>query len=363
LKYRRVKQDKFLNIITMKNAKLITKLAAIVMVALLFVRCSEDTPAPVVNYTITGNVTYPGFDGAAAAADGAIVYISADGSANPTATTVASASGNYVFAELPNGTYTVWANYDSQNTNNMDGRMMNVMFFGEGAAVTVENANATQAIALTSTGQAEAVTVNTNEGGDWSQDWNHSVVGFEFPYDEENAPYSGQFMTKEIFVNFNPSDLGSSVISAKIDLLTVYTASPGGRDPLWATNDTGYANELWTDVDGAYKLGCISGTFGVTTPDDTDRTATFTSTTIEAYGDGYLATGPMVFNGVTSDVDVFFQYIPGFDGTNRGGDPTRFSSFQASFEFAALDVFNIESSHVGGNNVTVNASFQISKAL
>ena len=162
-----------------------------------------------------------------------------------------------------------------------------------------------------------------------------------------------------MYANFNPSDLGSSVISAKIDLLTIYTDSHGGRDPLYNSDGS-----FWQDpADDSYKLGCISGTFGVTAIDDADRYSTFTSTTITAYGDGYLATGPMVFNGVTSDVDVFFQYIPGFDGTNRSGDPVRFSSFQASFEFAALDVYGIESGHVGGNDVTVNASFQITKAL
>ena len=342
----------------MKNANLITKLAAVIMVAILFVRCSEDTPAPV-NYTISGNVTYPDFNGTATAADGAVVYVSIDGSANPTATTVANTSGDYVFAELPNGTYTVWANFDNQNTNNAGGRMMNVMFMGEGVEVVLADANATQNIALASAGQQEAVSVNTNEGGDWNQDWNHSVVRFEFPYDQENAPYSGQFKTKEIYVNFNPSDLANSTISAEIDLLTIYTDSPGGRDPLYNSDGTFYQDP----ADDSYKLGCISGTFGVSSPDDTDRYATFESTSIEAYGDGYLATGPMVFNGVTSDVHVFFQYIPGFDGTNRGGDPTRFSSFQASFDFAAKAVYGIESGHVLDADVTVHASFQITKAL
>ena len=347
----------------MKNARFMTGLLSLLLLSGLFISCNEETtPEPITLYKISGNVTYPNFSGTATPADGAVVYLSLDGTSTPVASTVANAAGDYVFTSLENGTYTVWANYDTENTNNPGGRMMGVIFMGEGADVTIADADAAQNIALTSAGQAEAVSVNTYEGGDYNQDLNHSIVRFEFPYDEENAPYNGQFRSRDIKVDFNPSDLAGSRIEASIDLLTVNTDSPGGRDPQWTRDEQG-AQVLWTDATGAYKLGCISGTFGIPNPEDANRYATFTSTSIEEYGNGYLATGDMTFNGVTSDVYVFFQFMPGFDGTDRSGNPVRYSSFQASFDFAAKAVYGIESGHVGDADVTVHASFQVTKPL
>jgi polyisoprenoid-binding protein YceI len=343
----------------MKTMKFIASLAAVVLVAVLFVRCTEDAATPITNYSITGTVTYPSFNGTSTPAAGAVVYLVKDATeptANYDVATITDGTGAYSFTELPSGAYFVFANYDTENTNNVGGRMVGIYFTGEGANVDIAGANATQNIALTSAGQANALSVNTYEGGSWLQDWNHSVVGFEFPYDEQNAPYTGRFKSKEIYVDFNPADLGNSKIEATIDLLTINTDSPGGRDPKYNADNT-----LWQDPDTqAYKLGCIAGSFGIPDPDASTRNATFTSSTIEAYGNGYLATGPMVFNGVTSDVQMFFQFIPGFDNADKG---FRYSSFQGTFEFAALDVFGIESGHVGGAMVTVTSSFQVKKAL
>jgi polyisoprenoid-binding protein YceI len=343
----------------MKTMKFIASLAAVVMVAVLFVRCTEDAATPIVNYSITGTITYPNFSGSSTPAAGAVVYLVKDATeptANYDVATITDGTGTYSFKELPSGTYFVFANYDTENTNNVGGRMVGIYFTGEGATVELADANATQDIALTSIGQADALSVNTYEGGSWLQDWNHSVVGFEFPYDEQNAPYTGRFKSKEIYVDFNPADLGNSKIEATIDLLTINTDSPGGRDPKYNADGT-----LWQDPDTqAYKLGCIAGSFGVPDPEADTRLATFTSTSIVAYGNGYLATGPMVFNGVSSDVQMFFQFIPGFDNADKG---FRYSSFQGTFEFAALDVFGIESGHVGDAMVTVTSSFQVKKAL
>ena len=54
----------------MKTIKFIASLVAIVMVTVLFVRCTEDAATPIVNYSITGTVTYPDFNGSSAPAAG-----------------------------------------------------------------------------------------------------------------------------------------------------------------------------------------------------------------------------------------------------------------------------------------------------
>ena len=346
----------------MKTIKISARIAAILMVAVLFVRCSEDAATvepPELKFSISGTVTYPAYNGSSTTADGAVVYLkynATEATATYDAVTIADVTGKYTFTELSNGSYFLFSNYDTDNTNNPGGRMAGAIFGGEGGVIAVDGVNSTADIALVSVGQADAISVNTYDGGSWLQDWNHSVVGFEFPYDEQNAPYTGRFKSKEMYVDFNPADLGNSKIEATIDLLTVNTDSPGGRDPKYNADNT-----LWQDPDTqAYKLGCIAGSFGIPDPEASTRNATFTSSTIEAYGNGYLATGPMVFNGVTSDVQMFFQFIPGFDNADKG---FRYSSFQGTFEFAALDVFGIESGHVGGAMVTVTSSFQVKKAL
>ena len=343
----------------MKTIRISASFAAIIMVAVLFVRCTDDSATPIVNYSISGTITYPDFSGASTPAAGAVVYLVKDATeatANYDIATIADGTGKYSFDELPTGTYFVFANYDTENTNNVGGRMVGIYFTGEGAMVEHADANSLQDIALTSVGQADALSVNTYDGGTWLQDWNHSYVGFSFPYDEQNAPYTGRFRTKEIYVDFNPTDLSNSKIEASIDLLTVNTDSPGGRDPKYNAD-----NSFWQDpVTNAYKLGCIAGSFSIPDPGAATRYSTFTSTSIIAYGNGYLATGAMTFNNVTADVQMFFQFIPGFDNADKG---FRYSSFQGTFEFAALDVYGVSSGHVGSAMVTVDASFQVKKAL
>ena len=355
----------------MRTIKFLSTLAAITFVAVFFVRCSEDEPAaPVVNYGISGTVTYPDFNGTASPAGGAVVYLKVGDASGVSFdfSTIADASGNYTFAELVDGSYFVFANYDTQNTNNPGGRMAGVIFGAEGVVVAVEGAVTTQDLALVSMGQADAFAVNSFTGGDWNNDWSHSNIDFSFPYDGSNATYTGSFKLEETFVNFDPFNLGASSIEATIDVLTIHTDSPGGRDALYNSDGT-----LWQDATTmAYNLGCVHGYLGMANDDPTDanRYSTFKSTKIEAYGDGYLATGAFTVNGVTADVSMFFKFYPGFiaEVTERGtgvvlGD-RQYSSFQGSFDFAAFQVFGIESGHIGEeNDVTIDVSFQVTKNL
>jgi len=357
----------------MKKVNLFSKLATM-MLALVFITSCEkevikevetivEVEVEATTYTISGVVTYPDFGGTATNADGAVVYLKIGAASGVTydASTIADASGNYTFSGLSDGSYFVFANYDTENTNNPGGRINGIIFGGEGGVVEVAAANATANIDLVSLGQADAFAVNNFEGGDWSADWGHSNIDFSFPYDGELSTYTGSFELTETYIDFDPFDLAASKIEATIDVLTITTDSPGGRDPLYNSDGT-----LWQDVDGLYNLGCVHGYLGMENdnPESDNRYSTFKSTSIEAYGDGYLATADFTVNGVTAPVSMFFKFVPGFEGTNRSGDPTQYSSFEGSFDFAPFQVFGIASGSIGEeSDVTMDVSFQVTKAL
>jgi len=354
------------------SKKLMKLLALVCISAVIVFACTEEkivteyvdreveVIVPAETYNISGTITFPDLNGESANADGAVVYLkmnATEATADFDATAVADAEGNFIFTNLLDGSYFVFANYNTENQNNAGARMANIVFGGEGALVAIAGEDVTQNLMLVSLGQANVVAVNTYDGGNWMNDWGHSSIDFSFPYDSANADFGGQFTPANIFIEFDPADLANSKIEASIDLLTVNTHSPGGRDPKYNADNT-----LWQDaVTGEYKLGCISTYFGVS-PDklsilDDFRYATFASTTIEAYGDGYLATGKLTFNGVSEDVSMFFQYVPGFTNVSR---QRQYSSFKGTLEFAAYDVWGVTSGHLKtGATVTVEIGYQI----
>lgn len=341
----------------MKTIKTLSLFTLAIMVSIFLVKCNDDDSVTL--YDVTGKVTYPDFSGSATDAAGAIVYLgTTEGSMAYEASALADANGNYKFANLTAGDYFIWANYDTKNRNLENARVASTLFISAQNPVAVSAAS-TLNVELVSMGQEEAEAVNTYEGGDWNSDLSHSNVDFEFPYDADNATYTGRFAEFEFAANFDPANLGSSEITGTIDVLSIKTNSPGGRDALYNADGT-----FWQDPEtDEYDLGCVSGTFGVSSPEDDTRYATFTSSSIEAYGDGYLAKGNMNFNGSTSNINFFFKFIPGFTGTNRQGVETQFSSFEGFFDFAALADFGIESSHVQEEDVTVRISYQVTKPL
>jgi polyisoprenoid-binding protein YceI len=354
----------------MKKLNSIVLSAAIILAAFFMYSCTEETEVikevevPASVYTITGNVTYPDFTGTAKPAAGAVVYLKVNATEATTSydmTTTTDATGNYTFGGLGDGSYFVFANYDTENTNNPGARMTGVIFGGEGGVVAIAGANGTQNVALASLGQSGAFAVNTFDGGDWGNDWSHSNIDFSFPYDDKNATYTGSFKMDSTYIMFDPFNLAGSKIEATIDVLTITTNSPGGRDPKYDTDGS-----LWQDAEGLYNLGCIHVYLGMENdiPTSANRYSTFKSTSIEIYGDGYLAKGDFTLNGVTAPVSMLFKFVAGFEGTNRGGDPVQFSSFEASFDFAAYQVYNVDSGHLGTtNDVTIDISLQVTKAL
>ena len=315
-------------------------LVILLAVPFIFMGCGEKETHL---YKISGNATY--VDGAAA---GALIYLAKDATAETASydlVAVADASGAYSFEGLAAGNYFLFSNYNTANTN-LSGRVGGMIFTsGEGYSVIIGSEDVTQAVELVSTG-VQSVAVD-NVTGDWTLDKSHSEVVFEFPYKESTGTFTGRFDTYDFTFEFDDADLAGSKITASVDLKTVVTGQPG-RDG--GTN-------------------CISGTFGVTYDAVTGElvagtdVATWESSSIELYGDGYRATGNMTFNGNSKPVEVYFKFIPGVQGTSRSGVDTQYSSFEAKFDFAALADFGIESGNVGDADVTVYVTAQINKPI
>ena len=347
--------------------KFMYSLAILGMLAFL-VNCSDDdgnsTPEVVPTFSISGTISYVDFDGNTVGADGAVVYMAQSEMATTSydASTVASTTGAYSFEGLEAGSYFVFSNFNNANVNN--GRIVGVNFdSGEGALVEIVDANVTSDMTLTQIAQDVDFVIDTD--GDWDQDYSHSNIDFSFAYDENNATYTGRFdaFTSDVF--FDANDLANSSISASVDLLSVNTSSPGGRDS-W-----------WNSVDEVWDYGCLASTFGLldtdgnalgdadppVMPDESTRFATFESTSIETYGDGFRALGNFTFNGSTNEETLFFRFINGFEGQNFQGNSFRFSSFDGQIEFDALADYGVESSSLGNERVTVDISFQLELPL
>lgn len=312
----------------MKTIRLFSILLTLFLVLGLAVQCSEDSPAPVNLATISGLVTYPNSSGTQVAAAGAVITLF---STTPVVNmqTIADATGSYSFGKLEAATYTLAAYYDTDNQNNA-GRLSGLRFSIGNTEVVLASENLTQNLELQSGGQAAipAIVANYAWSGStysqpappaWQFDNNHSLVSFEFAYRGTQADFFGAFKQVHKFaVNFDPANLAASSIDVEVDMASVDTRTPGGRDNRTTVND----NPVFSPDTDFMELGCIAGTFGITpdntiTPDVTpskittsaNRYAKFTSTNIIAYGDGYLAKGDLTFMGVTKPVDLWFKTV------------------------------------------------------
>lgn len=354
----------------MKTLKLLLTTTLIFSVGLLLSRCSDDDVITPINYTVTGKITCPDFNSVQTAAGGAVIYLVKNTTipaTNYDLVTIANDLGEYRFDELEPGDYFMFANYNTKNTNLPNGRIIGINFgSGDGYLFTITAENVSQDISLSEMVGSGSDVINTTYGnwqflseletGDWGYDYNHSTIEFSFPFDNGNAPFSGDFGVYEIDIEFDQANPASTKIKAAIDLTSIYTGQPG-RDALGKCIGRTLGVELDpadTTALGDPNPSAVIGTTGM---------STFTSTSCIAYGDGYLAKGDMVLNGVTKEVDLFFKYIPGFQSTNSAGVTTHFSSFEGTFDFTALDDFNIESSHILDADVNVNISIQLRKVM
>jgi polyisoprenoid-binding protein YceI len=321
-------------------------------------------------------------NGQTANAAGAVVYLAKSATATTTydQSTIAGSDGSYTFSNLAPGNYYLNCVYDTDNKNT-SARIEGVRFTtASGYQVTLGSKATAQDMSLVSTGSSLAAqniqvayqwdpTASSGAGnytntGAYSFDNIHSPVQFNFPYQGQEAQFAGSFVqTASLQLNFNSANLASSSIVATVDLASVNTGTPGGRDNMPATVT---ATNEFTSGTKFTKLGCIMGTFGITadvgttTPNitltGTNRYATFTSTSISTYGDGYVAKGNLAFNTKTVPVAVIFKYINPYVNTSVTPNKT-YIGFEGKMVMNAKNDFAISSSSVGDTviiYITVN---------
>lgn len=342
--------------------KFLTYFASILFIgAITLTSCNKDA---VIVSEISGTVTF--VDGAA---DGAIVYLStAPNAAAVISTVVANADGKYTFMAVEDGSYSISAVYNTDNMNNMKSNGLKFMTAAD-VDVTIEESAVVQDITVVSNTSTGTGSVDLANG--WAWDDTHSSVGFEFAYDADNAIFVGQFGnldwtnatgTDFTMFKFDEANPANTSFSARVNLAWIETGSP--------TLEGGHGRD--------HINGCIAGTFGIikTESDTTDTGwvnetaishptgyAYLTSKSVVAYGNGYKAVCDFTFHGLTTEVDMYFQYIVGHEGEDRSGNPTAYSSLQGWFTFNALADHNIDSGHIGTGDVKVTASIQFTKAL
>lgn len=337
------------------------------IVTLAGVSCKKSSTTVTEN-KISGTVSVTG---GPSAAGGAVVILSTmPNAAQVVSRAVADSAGKYNFSGLTDGTYYISCKYNTENTNLKSSGI--TFTTATSLTVAVSGADVTQDIALVANAASGTDVVEYATSGKWALDETHSRVGFEFPYDSVNANFTGHFTNFGINVfKFDQGTPSNSQIDVWVDITSTETGAPTVIDTV--------AKKAVGGRDGLN--GCISHTFGVTpAPADTffkaiyrpssildagllilSAKASFVSTSVAAYGDGYVAKGNLTFHAFTKPVSLYFHYIKGYSATVKGV-LTDYSSFSGFFELNAKSDFNIVSGHVKGNPVHVITNIQFNKA-
>jgi polyisoprenoid-binding protein YceI len=363
-----------------KMVRILGMIAFVAGCAIVLTQCNKDET----KYgTLSGTITLEG-----TSADGAIVTLSsgANGS-NVVARVVADASGMYSIMGIEAGTYYLNATWEPSNNNNLLKSTNTVILTGVETEVSVDG-DKTQDITLAGAVSGGDVVF---DAADWTWDNTHSTIEFEFPYDAFNAVFTGHFANvgfDELY--FDETNPENTSIKAWVDVTSVETgaASPPcehGRDGItgcisgtfgveldpadtvnaYCTDGsmvTNWPNEEWVEYDlwgdgsqSTYmRQHAVVGSTGV---------ATFESSSVTAYGTGYLAKGILSFAGAEAEVNLYFNYIEGYEGQDRNQNTVKYVSFFGWFKMAAASDFGIVSGHVGDSDVTVKVSAQFNKAL
>jgi polyisoprenoid-binding protein YceI len=367
----------------MKTFRLILTLTSLLML-LVVIRCSKSSDSTPL-LSISGKVTYTDANGNTANAAGAVVYLAKSATATTIydQSTIAGADGTYTFSNLVPASYYLNSVYDSDNKN-ASARIDGVRFTtANGYIVTLGSEKATQDMSLVSGGSTIAAqnvyvsyqwdpTASSGAGnytntGTWVFDNIHSPVQFNFPYDGQEAQFAGSFVQTSYFkFKFNTAKLDTSSIVATIDLASVNTGTPGGRDNLPTTVTS--TNEF-TPGTKFTKLGCIMGTFGIvadsaagykhTTLSGSNRYATFTSTSIIPYGNGYIAKGNLSFHGASVAANLMFNYITPWVNTSVTPNKT-YLGFEGKLSINAKTDFGVSSTSVG-DAVTIYITVNLNK--
>ena len=358
----------------MKKTKLVS-LITLLFTFLFFTKCSEDA---VIYSALTGKVTYTNASGTAANANGAVVTLE-NSTAGKSITSVANSTGDYAFENLKAGSYKLSATFYTENKN-AAGRLDGLTFATETAIdVAMPSANFTKDLTLVSIGQAgafEALSAAYSwngaayaNTGAWTFDNVHSPILFEFSYRGNEADFSGSFgQVSKYNVSVDPANLSTASIEVEVDLASVNTRTPGGRDNRTTVAD----NPTFSPASLFTELGCIAGTFGITADSiateakpkqitlDVDRYAKFTSTSVSKLGDGFVAKGDLTFHGVTKATEVWFKLVaPWTDSSNN----RKYSGFESKFLMKAKSDFGITSCSVNDAEIRIYMSTVLYKQL
>lgn len=350
--------------------------------AIFISQCSKDSDSATYG-ALSGTVTLDG-----TAADGAIIFLSTEANAaNVVARVVADASGAYSIMGVEAGTYYLNATWEPSNNNNLLKGTNTVILTGVEAEISISG-DLTQDIALAGAVSGGNMVFDLDE---WAWDNTHSTIEFEFPYDAFNAVFTGIFARvgfDELF--FDEANPENTVIKAWVDVTSVETGSASppcahGRDGIHGCIGGTYGVEF--DPADTVDASCIDGSVVTNWPNEeliehdlwgdgststymrqsaiigNTGVATFESTSVTAYGTGYLAKGLVNFAGAEAEVDLYFNFIEGFEGEDRGGNATQYSSFYGWYNMAAAADFGIVSGHVGDADIKVKISAQFNKAL
>lgn len=362
----------------MKTLKLIS-FFTLLFSLLVTVRCSEEDARPLTLGTLSGAVTYPNTLGTQSAAPKAVVILmGTDGAL----ISITGDDGLYSFPNLKPGEYDLSASFYAEPV--VSNARMNGLDFATAADVKVQIGSTAveQALTMVSIGQSgtaiEALAANyawngtsafANTGA-WIYDAVHSALQFEFPFRGNQGDFVGAFgQVNKFAVNFDPANPASSTIDVEVDLASVNTRTPGGRDNRTTVAD----NPSFNPLTNFTELGCIAGTFGITadnaTPtdvapqpitQDADRYAKFASASIEKYGNGYLAKGNLIFHGFTVPIELWFKAVPAWlDASNN----RRYSGFEGKFLMDAKNDFGITSSSVNDAVLRIQISIVLYKQL
>lgn len=342
--------------------KKLTFIATVLVTVLFLGGCAKEASKI---GKLSGTVTYP--DGKAA--ESAVITVSTEANASKVLTTVvADATGAYTIP-LENGKYYISAKYVFNSK--LKSTAEDYTFVSDKEAIVTVSGETKNDIKLITKAASGTDIIEISSTG-YKFDQTHSHVAFKFAYDTANAEFGGQFALFGFnSLKFDEANPANSVIDAWIDVTTIETGSPtlvdtvnkkkvGGRDGIngCIAKQGGTFGVKYNSKDTFFK-----DTYRPTAIISPTHKATFVSTSVAAFGDGYLAKGNLTFNGETKPSELYFHYIKGFQGKDSKGILTQYSSLAGNLVMKAKADFNIKSGHVGNTPVYITTNVQVTKAI
>lgn len=184
--------------------------------------------------------------------------------------------------------------------------------------------------------------INTYDDS-WRYDKAHSGVNWKTMYFVDNALLTGKFNTHHVSIDFDESNPSEGQIEAWVQLSTFNSGEPGRDNP--GKCGPGYMGVDYLDTN-------------YTVNPSTD-TAWFHSTSIQSFGDEYLAQGELTFRGVTKTQEMYFTYLGQKDYSESQDGSNVKAGFIGEFSFLARTDYNVPSTSIADKvTVTINVNMR-----